>query len=1108
MTFLFRISFLFTVCERTRLRDTQPARSTILASRPLHFPLSVSSASHLTAPGGHASCITILYGRSSVRNSVYNFVPALLRTRLRNEEPKRPYRCIAYASYANRNTMGHRQDSPVTNRHHEPDDWEEWEDDDVVTPIDAGVQVSIPPPLQPVTSRSRTSLKPSTTRTSRLSTAKVRRLKSRHRQKAQNEKAGIRLITDMSAFKRNNHIAHQMRAAGEPQPKFVDAAALRALEGEPNSASVGNWNWLKRDKTQTPESATPQRSARTEQELSPDDRPIVIGISLPSDQMSSRDISPQTANTQTPRTPVLNNATGRLIPTTGSSATDDPSTNLQRSVWSPDTPDTTNSFRSNRAASSIYSQATLAGLAISQRAPPVPAVPDTYKASQPRILSLELSHSPEEEDSGTPCTLFEEDGPSPQKQAQGRIPGVSPESAGSRSQGWWDHVVTPFVDKTFSFSSRKLKAASPRDEERSPGKYAYIDEKRLEDQSLQVPRVMAQAPIVRAPTPRKAQGSQSELQPAPELEASSSKSAPSLSKGWTVQEKHYTVMTNESNRDQPPPYSPPKKHDKAAVRYRALFPPGHPLQAQFPPSPGPASPGLAVTMTSQGATQLVNVPLTPTIRSQTPPRKEEPLPPRPLGTYLPQEHAHAARGQFHKVERRRRRHEKEEVVARRLGGFWRGRGCVPAGGCYGRTGREGRKRRRVWVAIWTGIIALIILIVVLAVVLTRHHGTTAEQSIWVNLTDFPPMPTGVLTVVGPDNSASKSVCTEPSTLWSCSLPKDQQDSVAPYKANQPTVIMQIQWDNSTNNGWKGSGGEKPRRGLSAVAAAAGAILQARQGASGFVPQPAAPSFKEMFFLGNTTDNVQAENKAGEPTPFYISLLKSMNDTVSFPSLTKRGPSNQIGNQSLVALLPAPDLDSDGTPAPAAMLPNPVKQPVRLFDRGLPTEHYAFYTHFKRTIFVRSATILNKTDEGNVPLDENGGCRKTEADFLVTWAETRVLLQIWTRALSSNTSSLLNADTGRGITGTGELVRPGTMPYPVTVTIDTHGGDPKKKLVWYWPMDKRLKLDTSKPALLANNMGVGGTWINPRGTGDASVGGFDGGTGGCKCEWVNWVQTRK
>ncbi|KAL3964332.1 hypothetical protein ACCO45_001336 [Purpureocillium lilacinum] len=172
--------------------------------------------------------------------------------------------------------MGHRQDSPVTNRHHEPDDWEEWEDDDVVTPIDAGVQVSIPPPLQPVTSRSRTSLKPSTTRTSRHSTAKVRRLKSRHRQKAQNEKAGIRLITDMSAFKRNNHIAHQNARRRRAAAKVCGRRGAPSAGGEPNSASVGNWNWLKRDKTQTPESPTPQRSARTEQELSPMTGPLSL----------------------------------------------------------------------------------------------------------------------------------------------------------------------------------------------------------------------------------------------------------------------------------------------------------------------------------------------------------------------------------------------------------------------------------------------------------------------------------------------------------------------------------------------------------------------------------------------------------------------------------------------------------------------------------------------------------------------------------------------------------------------------------------------------------------------------------------------------------------
>lgn len=413
-------------------------------------------------------------------------------------------------------------------------------------------------------------------------------------------------------------------------------------------------------------------------------------------------------------------------------------------------------------------------------------------------------------------------------------------------------------------------------------------------------------------------------------------------------------------------------------------------------------------------------------------------------------------------------------------------------------------------AIWAGIIALVILIVVLAVVLTRHHGSDEVHSIWVNLTDFPPMPTGVLTVVGPDNAVSKRVCTEPSTLWSCSLPKDLHGSVAPYKASQPTVIMQIQWDNSTRNAWNISEPANDpvevgasRKGRSGASFASG-LLRERQPLGGFTPDPSAPDFKETWFLGNTTDDIKSSRKAGEPTPFYISLLKSVNDTVGFPKLGRRGPSTQIGNESLSNLLPAPALEADGTPAPAVMLPNPVQQPVLLFDRGLPTEHYGFYTHFKRSLFVKSVTLLNKTNDGNVPLDEDGGCRKNEADYLVTWGEARVLVKIWTRSLELNTSALLRPDPGRGVGGTGELVRPGTMPYPVTVTLDTHGGDPKKKLVWDWPMDKRQRLALDKPELLANDMGIGGTWINPRGTGDPKVGAFDGGTGGCKCEWVNWV----
>ncbi|UKZ62926.1 uncharacterized protein TrAtP1_004157 [Trichoderma atroviride] len=184
-----------------------------------------------------------------------------------------------------------------------------------------------------------------------------------------------------------------------------------------------------------------------------------------------------------------------------------------------------------------------------------------------------------------------------------------------------------------------------------------------------------------------------------------------------------------------------------------------------------------------------------------------------------------------------------------------------------------------------------------------------------------------------------------------------------------------------------------------------------------------------------------------------------------------------------------------------MLPTPVQQPVRLFDRGLPTEHYGFYTYFQRTIFLKSVTVLDKSSEGNVPADENGGCSETEANHLVTWAETRMLVQIWTRKLNS-TGSLLPSD-GEGIDNSPQLIQPGTMPYPVTVTLDTHGGDPNHKVVWEWPMDDRQKLNTSAPELLANNMAVGGTWINHRGSGNATFGGFDGGTGGCKCQWANW-----
>ncbi|CRK43707.1 hypothetical protein BN1723_016242 [Verticillium longisporum] len=82
-----------------------------------------------------------------------------------------------------------------------------------------------------------------------------------------------------------------------------------------------------------------------------------------------------------------------------------------------------------------------------------------------------------------------------------------------------------------------------------------------------------------------------------------------------------------------------------------------------------------------------------------------------------------------------------------------------------------------------------------------------------------------------------------------------------------------------------------------------------------------------------------------------------------------------------------------------------------------------------------------------------------------------------------------------------------MPYPITVTMDTHGGQPLEKVVWHWKVDSRQRIDTSDPKLIANNIGFGGTLVNPRARNDTSFGGFDGGDGGCKCEWVNFLDKR-
>ncbi|GJC80160.1 hypothetical protein ColLi_02998 [Colletotrichum liriopes] len=1010
--------------------------------------------------------------------------------------------------------------------HNERDDWEDWEDEDVVTPIMDDDQELItdktaaPSPLRPN--------KPASTRYSqpRYSVQKLRRLKSRQRQKAQNAKAGIKVVTDMATLQQER-AAQQSRNPDLQQPKFVDAAALRALEGSPNSASVGNWNWLKKKPDQSGKSPQSVGRSPLEQDLSPNDRPIVIGIALPS-ELAGREISPQTAVLETPHDlpprydnkPPVASKPDTVTPLTPSQ---------QRSVWSPDTPDTTSPFQSPHRSSSIYSQATGLGLRAAHDAPPVPSVPSTYK-QQERVVSVVLKDNDEDDDDGgSPCTLFEEDGAASNRQRSTKAKEVakSPDSAATQTRGWWDHITTPFLERKSPIVP--TKSGSQPSKETQHGEWwsekaTNTPASRNKDSELEVPKppqsppaaVQAvqrpglpaspkpsprhiQAPIVRVPTPRRTPSPLMDRRdPSP---ACSSRSV--TPRPQAQSEKAPFPQPSPALSEQPPPYSPPQQ--QKAVRYRAVFPAGHPLQALYPPSPGPISPAINGTMSSQGGISMTDIPLTPPARGSSPAQGTHGrLPERLAGTFVPQEHFLAASGDGHRVERERRRHEKEEMAARRLGGFWKGRWCIPASGCYGRSGREGRKRRRVCLGVCGASLALSILIIVLCVTLIPRNSAAAPvDSIFVNLTSFPPMPTGVLSVVGSDNMVAVTGCSSPSTVWSCALPKEEHDSVAPYRPNQPTFIMQIQWDNNTRNLWDVPNGEPPRPGLGSrkrdstfggIIARAGAYIRRQNPA--FAPRPSPPSFEEMYFLGNTTDGIASNDKAGEPTPFYLSILESANETVGPNALDRRQtPEESSGDISIP--LPAPDLEADGTGAPAQLFPRAVQQPVRLYDRGLPTEHYGFYTYFKRTIYLKSVTTLNGTDgESNVPLDKDGGARRSEAKFLVTWSQTRFLVQIWTR--SENTTQLLASNDGE---------KPGTMPYPVTVKTDTHGGRSGEKFVWHWPVDDRQRIDTANPKLLPNDIGFGGTTVNPRKDRDASFGGFDGGTGGCRCEWVNFVARR-
>ncbi|KAF2835540.1 hypothetical protein M501DRAFT_941909 [Patellaria atrata CBS 101060] len=437
--------------------------------------------------------------------------------------------------------------------------------------------------------------------------------------------------------------------------------------------------------------------------------------------------------------------------------------------------------------------------------------------------------------------------------------------------------------------------------------------------------------------------------------------------------------------------------------------------------------------------------------------------------------------------------------------------------------RKNKKKRRWLCCILLALIVIIILIIVLILTLGRggakddpptqsapeasprptSDGPT-QGSQWLTISGFPPIPTGVSTIARPDPITQKTGCVKPSTMWSCALPKEEHDSISPNDPNQPNFKVEILFQNAT------------ARDL---------------GTGSFAPSPPAPNLEDLAFIGNTTDQ-NVEPFEGEETPFFITLLSPRKET---PSRVVRRqedeePTSTSNDFNIVTLIPPPSVVVGGVAAPAELLPLPESQPLRLYNRGEPEEHYGFYTYFDRSIFMKNINIRNDTenDFAAIPADQDGGSTIEGAQVRCTWAQTRFLVQIWTN--SGDTMPLLGAPSDSSSTPkptstfvpssadaptANDFDQPGSFPYPVTITLDRHGGDLRSKMLYCYGMDNRSKIIRDLRKFYIETRDFGGELVNPAGgpfsfgdeipvaIEDGGPGGIDGGNGGCSCQWANW-----
>lgn len=1007
-------------------------------------------------------------------------------------------------------------------------------------------------------------------RNSRSFAARITRNRSRKMEVVRAAKPGI--TVDTSFARHRGNVPHQVYpqdsesrsggsirkqgwfGLGRSDTKNKGLGIVKGMTPQPGRTSEDREGSSKDPKTADSLTA----GSKSWQEISPWDRPIPIGITVPSDSVT--DFSPyQAARARSDSDTTL--ATPNIIVT--------PAAAMQ-SVWSPDT-------ASDYTASSAYSRATHMPPWTSD-IPPVPTLPvnvqnmPAQKASyegqrewnfnysnRARGDTLESTDTAFEEEKDniqkdrimSTGTLFEEDDtPLQEKKLKTLSVDTSTVPTPRRSQGWWNIITTPFVmsrtnsvwtqggrngEKTPDIPMVPAEYGTYRNSP-SPSTYIWSATDRSPSALGDSPMYPAQAKFL-APTSAEVSDrghnninagmfNNIDIKSPPASRTVDAVNNPTVfaSKAMSVTSETAFPLAQPTPKAPTESASPPLTDMSASPPVGtiangavAIGLPPHAQQPQLQPinvniafhdgrvlASSHSHPSSTSAQTQPGHVIVAPQPAyanSTTSRSNTPPQAVPiffPPPPTAFSKDKQSSFGNFSRASSpgNSVHKSKLQQSKQNRKMNKLMSML----ALCSGKKEEKKDEKKKKRSRRCLGCCCCLIILILLAVLIPiiVVFTRKHNNSTTPvagtpdtvsdgpTQWLNNTGYPPMKTGLLTIAQPEAVEEESGCVAPTTLWSCALPKEQQKDIQPNKPDQPNFKVEITFANGT-----AADLSNPTRRV-ANPVSAGALVRSLLRRATPSPSPASPSTDDMKFLGQTTDKNSAPFE-GENTPFFMTFRDPSASASSASRMVKRAddPTN------ITLVIPPPSLNPDGTAAAANLLPFPSAQPLRLFNRGKADEHYGFYTYFDRSIFLKS--IDSSTGRGGNPADTNGGSTRDAATLRCTFTQTRFLVQIWTRS----TQALLSPSQN---TTDSAFKRPGTFPYPVTFTLDRHGGDAAKKNLFCYKMEQDgtiVNKDANK-FFQFEDRGFGGNLVNGTQGRPNAKGPIDGGSGGCGCKWQNWV----